>query len=275
MEKSNITLFNVTEESLHLVENYFTKDDVELIRVGQLSAIGAIYDKTVDGVILYEIRDDQFVLIHGINVATNVDRAVMREKFIEWVAEKSQSMGLGVLCSFSCDEELERIFAGNGFVIKDSIAKDMTISFDDIKSLKYYASAKIPSAIVGAESLTKRIFNEFLLRQKDNHLFILAYRPNKLQKYVLKNDRIEGCILGSIREDGKCAIDYLYVTQANSVMAIPLLRSFIDEAAEKIGDSNFDITFAAANKSSVLLAEKLLEGKGKTGAWKTAVLTPI
>ena len=275
MEKSEIKLFNVTDESLHVVDNYFTKDDLESIRMGRLSAVAAEYEKTVDGVMLYEIKDDKVVLIHGISVATNVDRGVMREKFIEWVAETSKSMGLWVLCSFPCDEELQRIFSDNGFMIEDAVAKDMTISFNDIKLLKYYALAKASSAIVGAESLTKSVLNEFIIRQKDNPLFGIAYRPDKLQKYVIKNDRIEGCVLGAIREDGKCVIDYLYVKQESSFMVIPLLRTFIDDVLEKIGSDDFDITFAAANEASVLFAEKLLEGKGEIGAWKTATLMPV
>lgn len=263
MSNPNVKIYAITEESFSVVDNYFTPDDLEQIRVGKFSAIACVIEDTVDGVLLFEVKDERVILIHGISVATNVDRALVREGLIRWITDAAKENNLFVLCSFTEDEELEQIFLRCGYEVKPSVAIDTTISYEDVKTLKYYSRTTVSSKVFGPEKSTHLLLNGFRKSLGDDSLFEVLYNPRKIQKYVLDNDEIGGCIIGSIKDDRNCSVDYVYVRESCKAMLLSLLKAFVEEVAVQMKKEQFDIHFASVNESAVNLIEKLFEGKGE------------
>jgi len=59
MEELGARIYGITEESFSVVDNYFTKNDLEDIRTGRLSAVAGVIEDTVDGVMLFEVKDNR------------------------------------------------------------------------------------------------------------------------------------------------------------------------------------------------------------------------
>ena len=271
MSDPDIKIYTVTEESFSIVDNYFSPEDLEKIRIGKFSAIAGVLEDTVDGVLLFEVKDDRAILIHGISVATNVDRAIVRDGLIQWITEAAKENDLFVICSFKEDEEMEQIFLKYGYDVKPSVARDMTISFEEVKNLKYYLKTETSSKTFGPEKLTTKLLNRFRTSLADPSLFDVSYSPGKIQKYIFDGEEIGGCIIGAISDEHNCSIDYVYIMESCKLKLLSLLKAFINEVLIQMKTERFDIHFASVNEAAVGLAEKLFEGKAKKEERKNAI----
>ena len=272
MNNKGAKVYQITERSFCVVDNYFTKDDLEDIRIGRLSAVAGVLEDTVDGVMLFEVKENRALLIHGISVATNVDRAFMREELIKWATKTAKEKGWIVICSFAEDDEMEGIFRKNGYVIEESEAVDYSVPFKEVKTLKYFSETNIPGNIFGAEEITRRILNGFILNQENNALFKSAYKPTKLQKYAVRGDEICGCIIGRAGDNGDCLIDYVYINESAVRMFLPLVKAFIEEIAKNSDTKEINIKFTAVNRTSTAVAKKILGENASCIHRKTAVM---
>ena len=272
MEELGAKIYWITEESFSLVDNYLTRDDLDDIRIGKLSAVAGVIEDTVDGVMLFEVKDNRALLIHGISVASNVDRAYVREQLIKWATKVAKDNGWIGICSFTEDEEIENIFRKYGFFIEESESTDFTVSFKEVKSLRYYYETKIPNTIYDGREITRRILNSFINNQENNGLFKMSYKPTKLQKYAVRGDDICGCIIGHVSDNGDCLIDYVYIDESAVRMFLPLLKSFINEVAETRKTEFFNIKYTAVNQASLSITKKILGDKALRIQRKTAII---
>ncbi len=267
----NLRIVTIDKDNVNSFSGCLTDVNKNLICSEKQYAIACVDGNIVYGILLFEGRENA-IIIQGIHVSDETDSNILYEEMIKWIIDFSKDEGIGILHSFSGDErDLENIFKKLGFRIEESESKDITISYADIKTVKQFSKQVSIDHIFPPDKISMKLLNTFVKQHSEkSHLFSAIYDSKMIQRYAVVNGNIVGCILGQNIE-GDFSIDYLYADSTHKPIIISLLKGFIDDVARIRETDKFSVHFTAVNQNSLLLAEKLLEGKGTIKARKTAV----